>query len=436
MGKLARVYLPKPRRRERGSSAVGSVTNDDHNITLNTHSITTSAARPEYINLEVISDVTNPRFQSRSSNGEIINSPMSKSFVLAQNPQGVWTLNYQTTGPVHVHAVAISGTDMFNWAQPPYSDVDWRYSASASPPDLPSSKSDAALLDIATIAAKANVIKPDALALVTAAELGKTVSMVTSNTTSLKNALALLAQGRPKKAVLMALGVTKQRGSSNWRRGSKTAASRWLEIRYGWLPLIYDVQGVINAYNAVAKPRFTARGYANDLADHTATGVATLAPQLKFNFTFRREVEKRYRAYILYEVDQRTFLTQKLGLLQLPLTAWELVPWSFVIDWFVNIGDWCESISPQVGVNILATGYTVAKTYTAQHTVNSATLLAPYVSAVGLAGNSDFYLARTKSRVPKLPPFPMPRVNVKFNPKRAVDSIALLVQQSSKAFRR
>lgn len=31
------------------------------------------------------------------------------------------------------------------------------------------------------------------------------------------------------------------------------------------------------------------------------------------------------------------------------VSAWELIPFSFVIDWFINIGDWVNSISPFAG---------------------------------------------------------------------------------------
>jgi hypothetical protein len=46
---------------------------------------------------------------------------------------------------------------------------------------------------------------------------------------------------------------------------------------------------------------------------------------------------------------------QSLGLLNPEVVAWELLPWSFVIDWFIPIGDYLQARATLSGVVISAT---------------------------------------------------------------------------------
>jgi hypothetical protein len=384
--------------------------------------------RSELHGSEVMTDIVTPGFRSRSSKGEIINTAYSRYGASSITPKGNWNI-VSNTAPPGANRIEYSGSDAFFFAQSLYALPDWNYAVKDTFGDLPNSKSTTALIDLATISARAGVIKADTLALVTLAELHKTIAMVSQSAKSLSNGLKLLIQGKPIKAVLAVLGYAGPiRHSSKRMAAAKTAASKWLEIRYGWLPLIYDVQGTLQALKAVAKPRYTARGFANDSATSTSTGSLTQFSGMTHLFSLQQTLEKRVRAYVLYEVDQEALIPQKLGLLQVPATAWELVPFSFVVDWFVDIGEWLDALTPRVGVNILAEGYTVSTNRTRIRTITGSSLSLGVLSC-SLPGQSDLHTLWTKSRTPRLPSAPLPRVNMKINPKRATDAIALLVQQ-------
>jgi hypothetical protein len=398
----------------------------------------TAVGRPRSDNVESFMDSYANAYERRSAAGEIVNTAYQQFSVTSITPSQSWTYDYPVAGQPSRATVSASDSFAFaanTWAFP--AGVDYL----AEPPGM---KTDLQLIDLATIAAKANVVKADTLALVTAAELGKTVSMVTSRSSAMSNGLKLLAQGKPKKAVLAALGLTidtQKRNAAkrisggakslNWRRSSKTAASRWLEIQYGWLPLIYDVQGALKALSAVNKPRFTARGYANDSGASSPSSILNFGVA-NATFTLSTVLDKRVRAYILYEVDRSALLPQKLGLLQLPGTLWELATFSFVLDWFIDIGQWLDAITPRVGVKVLAEGYTFEKIGSRSRLITNVAPIAPFTATNGLLGQADSWFGRSKYRHPFLSAFPQPRVNVKFSPKRAIDAIALLRQIASK----
>lgn len=384
-----------------------------------------TSGRLEYQDYTTMNDSVINAFHARQQRGQIVNLPYSKESVTTGTPKGSWSYGYLQSGQ-QVIATA-SGSDAFYFAAP-----NWAFPSGVNALTAPNGmKTDSALIDLATIAAKANVMKPEALALVIAAELGKTISMVTKSASGMAKALEALARGRPKKAIVEALGGGLAGKSSKFRKGSKTASSKWLEVQYGWLPLIYDVQGVLRALNGLPKPRYTARGFANDSGESTTN--STFQTVGLVSFSLNTKLEKRVRAYILYEADLRTILTNKLGALQLPATVWELVTFSFVVDWFVDIGQWLDAMTPRVGVNVLAEGYTFEKTGSRVRLITGAVPTSPYNQVNGLTGQSDVFFGRTKTRVTRLNSLPLPRVNVRVSPKRALDAIALLVQAFSKA---
>ncbi len=53
------------------------------------------------------------------------------------------------------------------------------------------------------------------------------------------------------------------------------------------------------------------------------------------------------------------FLASRLGLTNPAAVAWELVPYSFVVDWFVNVGDYLNQFSEFHGVTLINPYHTI-----------------------------------------------------------------------------
>lgn len=124
--------------------------------------------------------------------------------------------------------------------------------------------------------------------------------------------------------------------------------SRWMELRYAILPLIYsirDINELIAKRNAVYK---TERS--RQTIHHEYTRDQVEIPESKvFTYTVcnldaivRSTVKLGYDRGALQRVlSQTAFNPFK--------TAWELIPYSFVVDWFLNVGD---VITSQTSVNL------------------------------------------------------------------------------------
>lgn len=375
-----------------------------------------------------ITDTVTPNWKSRMSNGEIINNHLYSWKTLRETSNGAFEYVHPDTSHWR-----FSGTDTLGTFGSPFVN-----------PVLDATQGDASLVGIdneflrnsAAQKALGHIASPDTLVGVTVAELHKTIGMIIGTTGGLAKAISSLLTGSPKKAVLQALLGSAykdtKRNKSAWS-GLKDVSGKWLEVRYGWTPMLYDLEGTLSALNAIHYPRFTARGLSKASGDHVTTGsfpIDTGASSLDWEVT--QSFDHSARAYALYTVDENWFRAHKLGALCTFQTAWELVPFSFVIDWFVDIGQWLQAIEPRAGIKILSTGVVLRTDYERVARVKSTSSGAGY-QVVGLSGLQSRYI---NSSVTRTPGFPLgvyrPLIDVKINVKRAIDSIALLVRQASK----
>lgn len=80
--------------------------------------------------------------------------------------------------------------------------------------------------------------------------------------------------------------------------------------------------------------------------DSTSTHIYD-AGTTRYTEVVERKGTVKYRAVVFHRSNM-----SRIGVNPI-VTAWELTKYSFVIDWFVDIGQWLQAISPVVGYNQL-----------------------------------------------------------------------------------
>lgn len=160
---------------------------------------------------------------------------------------------------------------------------------------------------------------------------------------------------------------------------ARAGAKAWLEYRYGWKPIILDMETAIKEASTfrekLDRQRLVARS--SEKYSRKTTNVFYRRPLLspysgwKATGSVQSEDSVRAHAGVIYGVENRTSSEKLLKILgyrprDLPATLWEVTPYSFVVDWFANVGDWLQAITPVPGIEVQGSWVTLiceANTY-------------------------------------------------------------------------
>jgi len=214
----------------------------------------------------------------------------------------------------------------------------------------------------------------------------------------------------------------------DYMRSSKTAAQLWLLYRYGFKPVMQDIQGLVEGLQKTAglvrkTTRASVSAERHSMSTVTYTGTSQI---VDIGETLSDEVIVRAMSLDEFEASSSYYagFTVK-GLVTLP---WELTRYSFVVDWFTNVGDFIGSLVPAVGWNQLGSCITVDRRQTIMISALATRMGSYNWPIVEPASGTYLYTKRTKQRFPSLP---TPGIVVKSNwcfanLTRCLDSAALL----------
>lgn len=144
------------------------------------------------------------------------------------------------------------------------------------------------------------------------------------------------------------------------RDPSKTASNLWLEWSYGWIPFMLDVKSASEVlWELQQRPADTlVRVRATEASETVVTekftaelgipvGQDSFAIYWGNKETVRKQDERQRWALTPNSLD----MPGKLGLTNPLEVAWELMPFSFVADWFLPIGDYLSQLDLPIRFN-------------------------------------------------------------------------------------
>jgi hypothetical protein len=245
-------------------------------------------------------------------------------------------------------------------------------------------------------------IAPDLDILTTAAEAAKTGQMV------------LEARDTAKRLITQA-----RRGGFHT---AKAAANAWLQWRYGWQTLGYDLAAI---YNLVKEPfnHLIVTGQAGESVTTPLSGAGIRGERTEghYAYTYEGQIDTSLRARITAKWTGHT-----VNVLADPLvTAWELVPYSWVADWFVSVGDTLRAWSVLAKV-------TDVHASLGWHTTAQAEIQEHCVPAAGWSHDGQWSWSErfeSKGRYPVSIPFIVPSITVNLTTPRLLDVAALCAKR-------
>lgn len=186
--------------------------------------------------------------------------------------------------------------------------------------------------------------------LVALAEARKTANMLTRNTFGLIRALRAV-RNRDYAGAAKELGIPKRH-----MRNGRALASRHLEFQYGWLPLMGDIHGTFELLKEQINRPLILRA-TRHIVDSTDIDHSMIAgwgnPYWSFS-SVTGSVRRDHSTTLYGQIDDPYLnVAQRMGLSN-PLTlGWELIPYSFVVDWALPVGTMLEALSAIHGIKFI-----------------------------------------------------------------------------------
>lgn len=182
------------------------------------------------------------------------------------------------------------------------------------------------------------------------AEGRKAVEMINNRAYKLAWSYRLARQGNFRGA-FRELGYRPKGGMSTV---GKSVSRDYLEVVYGMLPFMNDLYGLseeVNRKTVVQPFRFTVRSTAKQPFTKTVDAGSRAGSRAVFDIVGHQY----YRCSLTYEVDNSSYaIAGRLGLINPVEVAWELVPFSFIADWVLPVGDWLGAMSADAGLKFIS----------------------------------------------------------------------------------
>lgn len=197
----------------------------------------------------------------------------------------------------------------------------------------------------------ANVDESEIQALASLGELPETLRWIYSIGERLLN-LIMMVKSKKYRMKTVTKIMNKHKGKS--MLASDVLAEYWLEWRYAIRPLVFELEQARAALaKAARESRKTARGF--DQATTQTSDTTYVNGVYRFSQTRTVQFTDNYRAGVLYTLESGfNPLASTWGLDQPLESIYELIPFSFILDWVFNFGDWIAAWTGNAGISPLS----------------------------------------------------------------------------------
>jgi hypothetical protein len=246
------------------------------------------------------------------------------------------------------------------------------------------------------------------------AERRQSMDMIAQRALQLRKAWNSLVKG-DFRAFKRELGLSS--GGKRWSRPDQ-ASRLWLEYHFGWEQLVKDIYDLVHYLDQGWPRKLSVKGKAS------AEGLITLS-KLNSNGTgtdswykFQAKVTMGAKVSV---TDPSAYTLTTLGLINPATLAWERIPFSFVADWFVPVGQYLNSFTDHVGLSVDQPYTTLLQVAYGQRQL----IYGPVLPSPGVQEYSVMKMERVLN-------ITRPQLKLKMikgiSPVRAATSISLLIQ--------
>jgi hypothetical protein len=216
--------------------------------------------------------------------------------------------------------------------------------------------------------------------------------------------------------------ILKLKVPKNW----KSLSNEWLSVRYGWRPLINDFKSInkaIKALNEKQKARSSKRIWnkftESVIDEYTVENYELNKYDVHVVKTYN--VQKSICGAVTADIEIPAFQANPF------VSAWELVPLSFVLDWFISVGKSIAAASFMAfqSRHAASKGLRIEVDYDyAAYSINYGPLFKGGTGYNAWSSSHAMYECRVPCSVPLTPHF-----TLKLNPYKLLDLLGLIIQR-------
>lgn len=249
-------------------------------------------------------------------------------------------------------------------------------------------------------------------------EAKQTVSMIAQYATPLARSLIAAKNGQWGRIP----GILNMRlGDIRKQAGSLSVANKYLEYIFGWKPLMDDIYSSFQVLRRMKSPAMliTGKGVHTDTWSEHVPTTPDWGPQTRTaKRTTRVSLTGIYRSSV-WET------AVSLGVTNPAAVAWEVIPFSFIVDWMLPVGDFLESLMDPRGMEFLG-GYKSVKVDGQCNTVQSPAKYPGWTwdSLGGTTAYRSGYFRETYGSFPMVAPY----IKSPFSNSHAITASALIRQ--------
>lgn len=247
----------------------------------------------------------------------------------------------------------------------------------------------------------------DALLGVTIGTMNQTAAMISSKAT-----------GLAERTEQMARQLERARKRGQLVKRNPRLANAWLEYFYGWKPFFQDMHASLQTVSSLTPEAIWVSGRAN--APVNQRHVSGTDPERTLVYIGHQSAVYSFRSEV---TNPNTWMANRLGIINPGTVAWDLVPWSFVVNMFVNVNSLIGSVSEDVGIS--NSGHSLTKTTRLSRVVTDRSKNSKSVTST-VTDMTD--KRRTLGAISVRPVFKTPELNWEL----AITASALLMQKVNK----
>lgn len=256
------------------------------------------------------------------------------------------------------------------------------------------------------------------------AEINQTIRLFTGHTTKMAQSVSTYRNRFPAEWELVKRTEVGGLRKNQWC----DIPGSWLQVQYGWRPLLSDIYGAIQHLANRGRKRLPIIEVSKTRKD-TTTSITTAVGPDGYESMIQWQHEWMTKVGFVYRLnDPVAHELSSLGLINPLEIVWEVMRYSFLVDWVLPVGSWLSAWTADVGLQFL-TG-TQSNTSTMTFKESSISSL-PSSGAVSGGISTPSYTGSHKNFVRSCyAGTPVPGLYVK-NPlswEHAANAVALLIQ--------